>query len=159
MYSMCTNKKQHACVSLESLTCCHVIVARSFTLQEETLIWLIVSGIKILSEAQQHSLDNVGICLDTVTLCSLNWGQKSSGHSRQWILPLYSVIGCSTSVRIDDSSRFFVYRAGHSLLRIGFQNELYSNAWLFVFLKDHFARKLMWETESSLFSGIYFTSN
>jgi len=51
-------------------------IARSFTLQEETLIWSIVSGIKILTEAQKHSLDNVGICLDTVTLCSLNWGQK-----------------------------------------------------------------------------------
>lgn len=119
-------------------SCCHVIVARSFTLQEKPLIWWIVSGIKILSEAQQHSLDNAGICLDTVTLCSLNRGQKCAGHSRQWTPPLYSVIGCSTSVRIDDSSRFFVYRAGADIIKPGLPGwtllfkHLYSNASLFV---------------------------
>lgn len=123
--------------------CCHVIVARSFTLQEKTLICLIVSGIKILSKAQQHSLDNVGICLDTVTLYSLNWGQKCAGHSRQWILLLYSVIGCSTSVRIDDSSRFFVYRAGADTIKPGLPEwtllfkHLYSMLHcLFIFFKD-----------------------
>ncbi len=109
-----------------ALPCCRVIIARSFTLQEKTLICLIVSGIKMLSEAQQQSLDSAGICLDTVTLCSMNWGQKRGGHSRQWILQLYSVIGCSTSVRIDDSSRFFVYRAAADTIKPGFQNELSS---------------------------------
>ncbi len=116
--------------------CCRVIVARSFTLQEKALICLIVSSIKMLSEAQQQSLDNAAICLDTVTLCRLNWGQKHGGHSRQWILQLYSVIGCSTSVRIDDSSRFFVYRDAADTVKPGLPEWtlFYSNASLFVHL-------------------------